>query len=140
MQTIRIKYDPYKMETTMSINDTDIRNIPSYANLRKLFATHTPLQTWIEPIKYKNWNGLINELVSENRAVKVVKDGKRFSDNHVGYIVCPAEKLHTDRQQQNTGYICYDRGYQHRRSELGLAQIQFPDHRKHNTDRVRGKK
>lgn len=66
MQTIRIKYDPYKMETTMSINDTDIRNIPSYANLRKLFDTHTPLQTWIEPIKYKNWNGLINELVSEN--------------------------------------------------------------------------
>ncbi len=66
MQTIKIKYDPYKMETTMSINGTDIRNIPSYSHLRKFFDTHTPLQTWIEPIKYKNWNGLINELVAEN--------------------------------------------------------------------------
>ena len=70
MRKIEIKYDPYKMNTTVIDNginvlDDDFKS----STFKELLKSRTPLQTWIEPIPYSiwgDWPGLINALVPED--------------------------------------------------------------------------
>lgn len=63
MQRIEITYNPYKMETTMLIDGIDVCNTGGvYAQFKEFIEINTPLQTWIEPIPYKNWQGIVNEI------------------------------------------------------------------------------
>lgn len=66
MQEIKISYNPYKMETKMLVNGVDVCNsTEDYVQFKEFIETHTPLQTWIEPISYKNWKGIVNELKAD---------------------------------------------------------------------------
>ena len=74
MQKIYIKYNPYKMETVLFVNGVNVcDNIADYGQFKEFFETHTPLQTWIEPIPYKNWKGLINELRSDEEGFDILE-------------------------------------------------------------------
>lgn len=67
MQKIDITYNPYKMETTFLINGVDVcNNVEEYGQFKEFIDTHTPLQTWIEPIPYKRWKGIVNELKADD--------------------------------------------------------------------------
>ena len=74
MQKIEITYNPYKMETTLLINGVNIcNNTNEYGQFKEFFDTHTPLQIWIEPIAYKNWKGIINELKPDEEGFDILE-------------------------------------------------------------------
>lgn len=66
MQKIDISYNPYKMETEFKVNGTDVCKSDDYIQFKEFIETDTPLQTWVEPIPYKNWQGVVNELASDD--------------------------------------------------------------------------
>lgn len=72
MQKIDISYNPYKMETILSVNGTNVCDSDDYTQFKEFIETDTPLQTWAEPIPYKNWQGVINELSSDDCFDKLV--------------------------------------------------------------------
>ncbi len=78
MKTIEIKYNPYKMETTMYIDGVNVCKDDHYEKFAKFINDETPLQTWIEPIPYRNWDGLVNEISDHetNDEVKVIFSGR----------------------------------------------------------------
>ena len=61
MKTIEISYDPYKMDTRMLIDGVDVCKTDSNAKLKEFIENKTPLQTWVEPIPYLDWQGFVNE-------------------------------------------------------------------------------
>lgn len=66
MQKIKIDYNPYTMRTIMTVNGVDVCKVKDYGQFKDFIDTHTPLQTWIEPVAYKNnWKGIVNELKSD---------------------------------------------------------------------------
>lgn len=74
MQKIKIKYDPYKMETSMSVDGIDVcSDVEEYAQFKEFISTNTPLQTWIEPIPYKSWDGIVNELKSDEEGFDTIE-------------------------------------------------------------------
>lgn len=66
MQKIEIHYNPYKMETVMKVNGTNVCDSKEYSQFQEFIELDTPLQTWAEPIPYKGWKGVLNELVDED--------------------------------------------------------------------------
>lgn len=62
MQSVDITYNPYKMMTTLKINGFNVNENDDYIHFREFVGNNTPLQTWIEPITYKNWKGFLSEL------------------------------------------------------------------------------
>lgn len=74
MQKIEINYNPYKMLTIMSVDGVDVCDgIEDYGQFKEFIETHTPLQTWIEPIPYKNWNGIVNELKADEEGFDILE-------------------------------------------------------------------
>lgn len=59
---VEIRYNPYKMKTSISIGDRDVAGNSNYRRIDDFIKRETPLQTWIEPIDYLNWPGLLNEI------------------------------------------------------------------------------
>ena len=51
----------------MSVNDIDVCQVERYQKFKEFIEQETPLQTWIEPIPYRNWKGFVNELSHEDR-------------------------------------------------------------------------
>ena len=82
MQKIKIKYDPYKMKTSMSVDGIDVcSDVEEYAQFKEFISTNTPLQTWIEPISYKSWDGIVNELKSDEEGFDTIElhfEGRRI--------------------------------------------------------------
>ncbi|MEY8356769.1 dynamin family protein [Lachnospiraceae bacterium 54-53] len=66
MQKIEIHYNPYKMETVLEVNGINVCETEDYSQFKEFIENDTPLQTWIEPIPYKSWKGIINELASDD--------------------------------------------------------------------------
>lgn len=62
MKTIEISYNPYKMITKMLIDGIDVCQNDSYDKFKEFIENEIPLQTWIEPIHYLDWRGLVNEV------------------------------------------------------------------------------
>ena len=78
---VEISYNPYKMKTSMMIDGIDVldeKRGDDYKKFRQMIERNTPLQTWIEPITYLDWNGLVNELIPEgqNEDVKIIFSGR----------------------------------------------------------------
>ena len=74
MQKIEITYNPYKMQTTMYVDGVDVCNsIEDYGQFKEFIETHTPLQTWIEPIPYKSWKGIVNELKADEEGFDILE-------------------------------------------------------------------
>lgn len=80
---VKIDYNPYKMQTSMWVDGIDVMDESKgaeYKDLRELIQQGTPLQTWIEPIKYQGWKGIVNALLGEdnNEAVNVIFSGRNI--------------------------------------------------------------
>ena len=74
MQKIELTYNPYKMQTTLLVDGVDVCNsVEDYGQFKEFIDTHTPLQTWIEPIPYKNWKGLLNELKADEEGFDILE-------------------------------------------------------------------
>ncbi len=80
MRTIEIIYNPYKMITKMLIDGIDVCQHPSYVKIKNFIENGTPLQTWIEPIKYSGWDGFVNETSDPetNDEVTVIFSGRKI--------------------------------------------------------------
>ncbi len=78
MKTLEISYNPYKMITTMLIDGVDVCNDGYYEKISTFLKDKTPLQTWIEPISYRDWGGLVNDVSDSetNDEVKVIFSGR----------------------------------------------------------------
>ena len=78
MKTLEISYNPYKMTTTMLIDGVDVCKDSHYDKFKEFIENKIPLQTWIEPILYLDWNGLVNEVSDPeiNDEVKVIFSGR----------------------------------------------------------------
>lgn len=78
MKTLEISYNPYKMITTMLIDGVDVCKDSHYDKFKEFIKNEIPLQTWIEPILYLDWNGLVNEVSDPeiNDEVKVIFSGR----------------------------------------------------------------
>lgn len=78
MKTLEISYNPYKMITTMLIDGIDVCKDNHYDKFREFIKNEIPLQTWIEPILYLDWDGLVNEVSDPeiNDEVKVIFSGR----------------------------------------------------------------
>lgn len=80
---VKIDYNPYKMQTSMWVDGIDVMDESKgaeYKDLRELIQQGTPLQTWIEPIKYQGWKGIVNALLGEdnNEVVNVTFSGRNI--------------------------------------------------------------
>ena len=78
---VEISYNPYKMKTSMMIDGIDVldeKKGDDYKKFRQMIERNTPLQTWIEPIAYLDWKGIVNELIPEeqNEDVKIIFSGR----------------------------------------------------------------
>lgn len=69
MRTIDITYDPYRLRTKLSIDGMDISDMgeENYTDIRQFVAKKIPLQTWIDPIPYQDWGGLLNAVADPER-------------------------------------------------------------------------
>lgn len=78
MKTLEISYNPYKMITTMLIDGIDVCKDSHYDKFKEFIKNGIPLQTWIEPILYLDWNGLVNEVSDPeiNDEVNVIFSGR----------------------------------------------------------------
>ena len=78
MKTIEISYNPYKMKTKMYIDKIDVCKNRSYEKFKGFIEDKSPLQTWIEPIKYLDWAGFVNEVSDPeyNDEVTIVFSGR----------------------------------------------------------------
>ena len=57
-----MEYNPYKMKTSICIDGSDVKGNSNYRSIDDFIGRGTPLQTWVEPIDYLNWPGLLNEI------------------------------------------------------------------------------
>lgn len=80
MKTIEISYNPYKMVMKMLINQVDVCRNQSYEKFKDFIENEIPLQTWIEPIEYRDWAGFVNEISDPetNDEVKVIFSGRKI--------------------------------------------------------------
>lgn len=62
MKTIDISYNPYKMETHILVDGVNVCENDSYEKFREFIDNKIPLQTWVEPIPYRDWGGFVNEI------------------------------------------------------------------------------
>lgn len=62
MQNIVLSYDPYRMKTQMSVNGIDVCKNENYSRFKEFIENGTPMQTWIEPIPYLDWEGFVNAI------------------------------------------------------------------------------
>lgn len=72
MPTLEIYYNPYKMETAVKINGDDVFNLSSHLVIQEFISNRIPLQTWINKIEYRSWNGLLAHLVSEDDSDELI--------------------------------------------------------------------
>ena len=80
MKTIEISYNPYKMITRILIDKIDVCKNDSYDKFKEFIQNKIPLQTWIEPIPYLDWQGFVNETSDPeiNDEVTIVFSGRKI--------------------------------------------------------------
>ena len=66
MQQVIVKYNPYKMETEIIIDGINVIGNPDYSDFSYFIENKMPLQTWIEPISYRQWDGILCTLKSDD--------------------------------------------------------------------------
>lgn len=89
---VEISYNPYKMKTSMMIDGIDVldeKKGDDYKKFRQMIERNTPLQTWIEPIAYLDWKGIVNELIPEgqNEEVKIIFSGRDIDYRDLQHVV-----------------------------------------------------
>ncbi|MBQ3161187.1 MAG: dynamin family protein [Oscillospiraceae bacterium] len=74
MQKVELHYDPYKLKTLLSIDGVNIVGHADYLELSNLIEMKMPLQSWIDPIEYKGWNGILEALKSDKSTDEIAFD------------------------------------------------------------------
>ena len=89
MRDIEIHYNPYKMKTTMRIEGIDVCQSSDYSSIKEFIEHNIPLQTWIEPIPYLNWNGFVNEISDpeNNDEVRIIFSGRKIDFQDLQYTI-----------------------------------------------------
>lgn len=89
MKDIEIHYNPYKMKTTMRIEGIDVCQSSDYSSIKEFIEHNIPLQTWIEPIPYLNWNGFVNEISDpeNNDEVRIIFSGRKIDFQDLQYAI-----------------------------------------------------
>jgi len=80
MKTVEISYNPYKMKTKMYIDGKDVCTNRNYEKIKDFIVNEIPLQTWIEPIEYLDWDGFVNEISDTeiNDEINVIFSGRKI--------------------------------------------------------------
>ena len=72
MIIVKIAYDPYHMKTSLNINGQNVkRTARGYERISKFVKEDIPLQSWIDPIPYQNWKGLLWEIIGDSLETEV---------------------------------------------------------------------
>lgn len=72
MIIVKIAYDPYHMKTSLNINGQNVkRTARGYERISKFIKEDIPLQSWIDPIPYQNWKGLLWEIIGDSLETEV---------------------------------------------------------------------
>ena len=110
MKTIEISYNPYKMVTKMLIDGIDVCQNDSYDKFKEFIENEIPLQTWIEPISYLDWQGLVNEVSDPdyNDEVKLVFSGRKIDFDD---LKCSIKDQNEERSEETR--VIYH--YQHKK-------------------------
>lgn len=103
MKKVEISYNPYKMKTSMVIDNIDVcdNNVYIDENHKKIsqfINQGTPLQTWIEPINYLDWPGLLAAITDPERndKLKIIFSGRKIDFND---LVCSLNDQNDDRSE-----------------------------------------
>lgn len=72
MIVIKIGFDPYHMKTSLNINGKNIRRDgKGYEKIQKYVKQAIPLQSWIDPISFQEWRGLLIEAIGNSNETEV---------------------------------------------------------------------
>lgn len=82
MPILDIAYNPYKRKTTVLIDNVDVQKNDEHLIIQEFIENRLPLQTWVEPIKQREWDGIVAHLISEDDAGKIVV---RFSGRKLDF-------------------------------------------------------
>lgn len=74
MQKVELRYDPYKLKTLLNIDGVNVIGHADYLELSNLIEMKMPLQSWIDPIGYKGWNGILEALKSDTSTDEITFD------------------------------------------------------------------
>lgn len=101
MKRFEIFYNPYEQETRILVNNHDIKEEPAYSRLRKIIEKGTPLQSWIDPIPHKSWEGFINEMVSSDcyDEVEIIFHGREIDYEDL-QRACDAGNAKREKEKQ----------------------------------------
>lgn len=72
MVVIKIGFDPYHMKTSLNINGKNIKKDgEGYEKIQQYLKKDIPLQSWIDPISFQNWEGLLIEAIGNSNEPEV---------------------------------------------------------------------
>lgn len=72
MIVIKIGFDPYHMKTSLNINGKNIkRDGKGYEKIQHYVKQAIPLQSWIDPISFQEWRGLLIEAIGNSNETEV---------------------------------------------------------------------
>ena len=67
MIRVKIAYDPYHMKTSLNINGQNVKRVArGYERISNFVKQDIPLQSWIDPIPFQNWKGLLWEILGNS--------------------------------------------------------------------------
>ena len=98
MKTLKISYNPYKMETSIQIDKIDVCKDKHYDKFKEFIENKIPLQTWMEPIEYQDWMGIVNEVSDPeiNDEVKVIFSGRKIDFEDLKRSIAAQNKKRSD--------------------------------------------
>lgn len=72
MIRVKIAYDPYHMKTSLNINGQNVKRVArGYERISNFVKQNIPLQSWIDPIPFQNWKGLLWEVLGNSLEAEV---------------------------------------------------------------------
>lgn len=72
MIKVKLAYDPYHMKTSLNINGQNIRRLArGFEGISKFIKQDIPLQSWLDPIPFQKWDGLLWEIVGNSCETEV---------------------------------------------------------------------
>lgn len=72
MPILDITYNPYKRKTRVLIDNVDVQTNDEHLTIKEFINNRVPLQTWIESIKPKGWDGIVSHLIRKDDAGEIV--------------------------------------------------------------------
>lgn len=145
MITVRIKYDPYHMTTSMNIGGFNVKRATGvYDKIKKYVTKKIPLQSWLDASRFQDWKGLLLEIIgnSNEDAVHFVFRGRELD------FLDLKESMEFQKQECHNGMydidvtydpqFIYDDRTMLRRVKLAYDMIQSDNFRKIIEDKTFG--